>query len=67
MDHLFAKRRRAVYVGTVGPGEFPASRHDLFTGDFILFVGLRGSAWLDAADQARTATGARLSRLLRAA
>ena len=35
----------------------------------MLFAGPRGSSWLDAADQARTATGtaARMSRPLRAA
>ena len=36
------------------------SSHDLFTGGFVLFAGPRDAAWLDAVDQARAATGARI-------
>jgi 2-polyprenyl-6-methoxyphenol hydroxylase-like FAD-dependent oxidoreductase len=36
------------------------SSHDLFTGGFVLLAGPAGTSWLDAADQARGATGVRL-------
>jgi hypothetical protein len=39
---------------------FSVSSHDLFTGGFVVFAGPGDASWLDAADQARAATGARL-------
>jgi putative polyketide hydroxylase len=36
------------------------SSHDLFTGGFVLLTGPGGTPWLEAADQTRASTGARL-------